>query len=230
MVRYHTILFDADNTLLDFFKSEKEALRDALGLLGVLSNEEMLKKYSEINDGVWKMLERGEITKAELRELRFALFSSHFSLGIDVPRLANLYTELLATKSFLMDGASEACQRLAEHCRLYVITNGMASVQHGRFDSSPLFPLFQGAFISDEIGAEKPSPLFFEHVAAKIPQFDPRDTLVVGDSLTSDIKGGVDAGIDTCWFNPGGKPVPDGMPIKHVITRLEELVPLVVCE
>ena len=229
-MRYHTILFDADNTLLDFFKSEKEALRDALGFLGVLSNEEMLKKYSEINDGVWKMLERGEITKAELRELRFALFSSHFSLGIDVPRLANLYTELLATKSFLMDGALEVCRRLAEHCRLYVITNGMASVQHGRFDSSPLHPLFEGAFISDEIGAEKPSPLFFAHVAANIPQFDPRDTLVVGDSLTSDIKGGVDAGIDTCWFNPGGKPVPDGMPIKHVITRLEELVPLVVCE
>ena len=118
MVRYHTILFDADNTLLDFSRSEREALLDALRFMHITPREEMVTVYSRINGDVWKRLERGEITKAALRELRFAEFCRYFSLTADVSALATAYTDMLSQKSYLMDGALEVCQALARHCRL----------------------------------------------------------------------------------------------------------------
>lgn len=227
LVRYHTILFDADNTLLDFLASEREALSDALRLFEVEPTDDIIKTYSRINSEMWKRLERGEITKDALRELRFEEFCRFYGFELDVPRLSSVYTEYLAGKIFLMDGALETCRALFEKCRLFVITNGMASVQRGRFDPSPLAPLFQGAFISDVIGVEKPNQGFFDYVKQHVPDFCAADTLVVGDSLTSDIAGGIAAGIDTCWFNPEKKPVPAKMPITYTIHELKELLPLV---
>jgi 2-haloacid dehalogenase len=226
MVRYKTILLDADETLLDFKRAEREALIAALTGHGVMPDEEMLATYSEINLATWKRLERGEITKTALRTARFADFCARYGLAINVELLAEDYLSALARQSFLLDGALDVCQSLAAHCNLYIITNGIASVQHGRFDHSPLAPYFKGTFISDEIGAEKPSSAFFDCVKAKIPDFDPATTLVVGDSLTSDIAGGIAAGLDTCWFDPAGKEIPQGMQMTYHITRLKELLPL----
>ena len=227
MARYTTVLFDADNTLLDFDRSEREALREALGGMGVKADEEMIQAYSEINQSFWKMLERGEIAKSELRVARFAAFCARFSLSLDVPQLSLAYTDALATKSYLLPGVEELCRALVPHARLCIITNGLKTVQEGRFDRSCLKPMFPYVFISEEIGAEKPDKAYFDAVAAALPDFDPARTLVVGDSLTSDIRGGILAGLDTCWFNPAGKPVPDDMPITYVVTRPEEILPLV---
>jgi 2-haloacid dehalogenase len=225
--RYTMVLFDADNTLLDFNRSEREALVDALGGMGVVADEEMIRAYSEINLSFWKKLERGEISKSELRTARFAAFCEKFGLSLDVPRLAVSYTDSLATKSYLLPGTEALCRALAPHVRLCIITNGLKSVQEGRFDRCVLKPLFPYVFISEVLGAEKPDKAYFDAVAAALPDFDPAHTLVVGDSLTSDINGGIHAGLDTCWFNPSGKPVPDGMPITFVVTRPEEILPLV---
>ncbi len=227
MTGYKTILFDADNTLLDFLRSERAALTKALSALGITPTEERLSVYSRINDNAWKRLERGEITKQELKTIRFREFCEYFQLNADPTVMADTYLRMLATQGFLISGALEVCKTLAEHCRLYIITNGIAAVQHGRFDNSPLFPFFCGCFISDEIGHEKPAKAFFDAVAAAIPDFDPATTLVVGDSLTSDIAGGINAGLDTCWLNAKGKEPPESMPITYVIKRLEELIPLV---
>ena len=226
MARYHTILFDADNTLLDFVRSEREALTDALRALHVEPCEEMLQTYSRINDAVWKKLERGEIDKITLRTARFVEFCEHYALAVDPIVLAEHYLSALATKSFLMAGALEVCEHLAADCRLYIITNGIAAVQHGRLDHSPLRPFFEEIFISDEIGVEKPDPAYFARVMARIPDFNPKTTLVVGDSLTSDIAGGIAAGLDTCWLNAKGKEPPKDMKITYVITRLEDVIPL----
>jgi len=226
-MRYHTVLFDADNTLLDFARSERAALCDALAQMGVAADDGMVAAYSAINDAMWKKLERGEITKSTLREARFGEFCARYGLDLDVGALADRYVDSLATQCFLMDGALAVCTALARHCRLYVITNGMARVQHGRFDSSPLYPLFEGAFISDEIGHEKPSTAFFDAVKRGIPDFDPATTLVVGDSLTSDIAGGIASGLDTCWYDRHGKGAPHDMAITYTVHRLEELIPLV---
>lgn len=227
MPRYRTVLFDADQTLLDFKRSESAALCEALAAMGVVADVDMLKKYSEINGATWKRLERGEITKKELRTVRFAEFCDFYHLSLDVEKLAERYLASLASKSFLMDGALEVCRTLASSCRLYIITNGIASVQHGRLDPSPIRPYFQALFISDELGVEKPDKAFFEKVTAKIPDFDPADTLVVGDSLSSDIRGGICAGLDTCWLNPNGLEAPCDMKITYTVTRLEDVIPLI---
>lgn len=227
MPRYRTVLFDADQTLLDFKKSECAALCEALAAMGVTADENMLKRYSEINSATWKRLERGEITKTELRTVRFAEFCDFYSISLDVEVLAERYLASLATKRFLMDGALEVCRTIASSCRLYIITNGIASVQHGRLDPSPIRPYFQELFISDELGAEKPDSAFFDKVIEKIPDFDPADTLVVGDSLSSDIRGGIGAGLDTCWLNPNDAKTPSDMTITYIIKRLEDVIPLV---
>jgi len=227
MMRYETLLFDADQTLLDFHRAEREALIAALMQMGVRASEEMIRIYSEINLATWKRLERGEITKATLRTVRFADFCERMSLSLDVEQLAERYLTSLAQQSFLLPSALEVCKTLAAHCRLYIITNGIASVQHGRFDHSPIAPYFKGCFISDEIGAEKPHKAFFDRVKAQIPQFDPAATLVVGDSLTSDMAGGIAAGLDTCWLAPRGAQIPAQMPITYRIERLEDVIPLV---
>ena len=225
MARYKTVLFDADNTLLDFLRSEREALSDTLLKMGITPGEELITTYSRINDANWKRLERGEITKSELRTARFAEFCAHFGFALDAVEMADNYLNALCTKRFLMPGAVALCERLSKECRLYIITNGIAAVQHGRFDHSPLAPFFSGAFISDELGCEKPAKAFFDLVAASIPDFDPVTTLVVGDSLTSDIAGGINAGLDTCWFNPAGKPAPADMPITYTVEKLEDVIP-----
>lgn len=227
MAKYEFLLLDADETLFDFARCERDALLDALRDAGITPNEEMIATYSEINDGFWKMLERGEIGKSELRVARFESFCRHYGFQVDVPRLAIGYTDALSTKGFLISGALEVCRELAAHCKLYIITNGIATVQRGRFEPSPLRELVQELFISEELGAEKPNSAYFEAVAAKIPNFDRKKALVVGDSLSSDMRGGVYAGIDTCWYNPKGKSAPADLPITYTVRTLEDLIPLV---
>lgn len=227
MAKYEFLLLDADETLFDFARCERDALLDALRDAGITPNEEMIATYSEINDGFWKMLERGEIGKSELRVARFESFCRHYGFQVDVPRLAVGYTDALSTKGFLISGALEVCRELAAHCKLYIITNGIATVQRGRFEPSPLRELVQELFISEELGAEKPNSAYFEAVAAKIPNFDRKKALVVGDSLSSDMRGGVYAGIDTCWYNPKGKSAPADLPITYTVRTLEDLIPLV---
>ena len=227
VVRYDTVLFDADNTLLDFSRSEREALLDALSSFGVSVTEQMIEEYSRINTAIWKRLERGEIDKLSLRTRRFTEFCELFSLSLDVEALSAAYLKALSTKSYTIKGAKEVCEALSQHCRLYIITNGIAFVQHGRFAACELTPFFAERFISEEMGAEKPERAFFDAVFAKISAFDPDKTLVVGDSLSSDIAGGIGAGLDTCWYNPHGKPAPDDMPITYHISRLEDVIPLV---
>ena len=227
MAKYEFLLLDADGTLFDFARCEREALCDALRAVGIEPNEEMIATYSRINDGYWKMLERGEIEKSELRVARFSAFCAHYGFGVDVPRLATGYTDTLSTKGYLLQGAVEICRKLAAHCKLYIVTNGIATVQRGRFEPSPLREFVQDLFISEEIGAEKPHPAYFDAVAASISGFERSRALVVGDSLSSDIRGGFLAGIDTCWFNPAQKSAPKDLPITYTIGTLEELVPLV---
>ena len=227
MAKYEFLLLDADETLFDFTRCEREALCDALREAGITPNEEMIATYSRINDGYWKMLERGEIEKSELRVARFEAFCRHYGFAVDVPRLALGYTDALSTKGFLISGAAEVCRALSVYCKLYIVTNGIATVQRGRFEPSPLRELMQDIFISEEIGAEKPHTAYFDAVAERIPDFDRKKALVVGDSLSSDMRGGALAGIDTCWFNPKDKPMPADIPITYVIRTLEDLLPLV---
>lgn len=222
-MRYDTLLFDADGTLLDFERSEREALISSLAAFGVEGTGEVVKAYSEINDSLWKLLERGEIKKEDLKVRRFSMLIEKYRFDIDPVALASRYPDELATKSYILGNALEVCTRLAQSCRLYLITNGFVKIQRGRFMPTPLYPLFSGLFISDEIGIDKPAKKYFDAVKQGIPDFDAARTLVIGDSLTSDILGGINAGIDVCWFNPRGLAAPEGMNINYIIGNLDEL-------
>ena len=226
-MRYTTILMDADNTLLDFTRSEHDAIAETFAHFGLPNDDATIAIYSEVNDAHWKMLERGEIEKKVLMWKRFEAFCRRTGLVADPHALAADYLHTLSTKSYMIEGALEVCATLAKNCRMYIVTNGDKHVQQGRFNPCPLAKYFEKAYISEEVGFEKPDIRYFNAVMADIPNFDPATTLVVGDSLTSDIKGGINAGLDTCWYNPKGKPAPADLPLTYVIRDLAELPALV---
>ncbi len=223
MSKYKFVLFDADATLLDFKRSEYEAVIDVLDRFGLPVSDEIIAKYSEINEYHWKMLERGEIEKNRLYAARWEKFCEFYGFDADAQAMSDYYPITLAEKSYLMDGALEICKYLYGKYKLYVVTNGKKSVQDGRFNPSPLAPMFDGVFVSEEIGFEKPRREYFDAVASKIEGFSIDEAIIIGDSLTSDITGGINYGIDTCWFNPQGKAVPEKMNITYVINSLDEL-------
>ena len=226
MNRYKTLLFDADNTLFDFSRAEREALCDTMRAADIDPTEERIATYIEINDRLWKQLERGEIEKNALREERFRQFCEVCGFAADVPLMAQNYVEFLSQKAHLIQGADEVCRRLAEKYRLYIVTNGIKFVQERRFAACAIKDYFEGVFISEEVGFEKPHRGYFDAVAKKIDGFSPETALIIGDSLTSDMKGGCDYGMDTCWYNPRGSANKAQLPITYEIRALEELYPL----
>ena len=224
-MRYQTVLFDADGTLLDFERSEYEALSDILADFGIPDTVENHKIYSAANAKQWQLLEQGLVTKSALRTNRFSDFLEQIGFSASPAAMADSYMHALATKSHLLDGAEALCQELYQRGHaLYIITNGFAFIQKGRFYPSAIAPLFRDVFISENLGAEKPSPLFFDQVKAASPNFCAEKTLVVGDSLSSDIAGGIGAGLDVCWFNPKNKPAPNDLNITYTISDLSELL------
>lgn len=222
-MKYQNILFDADGTLFDFKQAERSALSDTLAHFGLPESDEIHGGYSKANATQWALLEQKLVSRSELKINRFQTFLDLFGFEKDAAEMAAFYENALSTKGFLIDGAEEICRTLSTYCDLYIVTNGFRHIQTGRFGKSPLLPFLKGIFISEEIGVEKPDPVFFDHVAERITGFHRKTALVVGDSLSSDMEGGVRSSIDTCWYNPDNKPIPHGMPITYTISSLSEL-------
>ena len=226
MKKYKWLLFDADNTLLDFTRAERAGITDTLLNMGLPATDEVVATYSKINSGIWKELERGLVTKEQLKVLRFERLCKLYSFEADPKVIAKEYVKNLSKYGFLCDGALELCRTLYDKYDMYIITNGIKTIQDSRFEKSGINDFFIRSFISDEIGCEKPGRAFFDHVAANIDGFDPAYALVIGDSLTSDILGGVNYGIDTCWVNQKGDENPADLPITYTVTKLSEVARL----
>jgi 2-haloacid dehalogenase len=201
-MRYDTVLFDADGTLLDFARSEREALRDVLRSHGIEASDEQLSVYSEINDSLWKMLERKEIERSVLVYHRFELFAQRYGYTFDAKQVSGEYIDTIATKGYMLEGAQEMLERLLGKVRMYIVTNGAAKVQKGRYARTGIAKYFDGIFISEEVGYNKPDLRYFLEIERSIGDLDKSRTLIVGDSLSSDIQGGVNFGIDSCWYSP----------------------------
>ena len=202
MQKYSVILFDVDDTLLDFPKTERAALCEAFMLSKIELDDEKIKVYQKINYELWRALERNEITRDELMVRRISDFADVYGFDIDAEKTAQDYLLALGSRVFFIEGARELLAALYGKVKLYIVTNGLACVQHSRYKLSGFDKIFDGMFISQEIGANKPDTRFFEYVAEHIDGFEKERALIVGDSQTSDIAGGIAFGIDTCWYSP----------------------------
>lgn len=200
-MKYKLVLFDADGTLFDFYTAEREAFEKTFKQFGINENLEQLhKEYEIINMAIWRDFEQKKITSKELRIERFRRFFAKDNLDLDPNVISPIYLKYLSEGTHLMQGAKEIVSFLFGKCELALATNGLADVQNPRFADSDLAKYFQHIFISEEIGHPKPNSEFFEHIFQRLPYIE--SAIIIGDSLTSDIKGGNDFEIDTCWFNP----------------------------
>ena len=221
---YDTILWDVDQTLLDFEKSQDYALRFSFEQLKLEINEEIIRLYASINDAYWKRLELGEITKKELLTGRFdTLFKELRIPSVSSKDIAPIYQKALGSVYFFIDDSLELCKKLKGKVRQYAVTNGVASTQRNKLQLSGLLQIMDDVFISEEIGYEKPDIRFFEACFKRIPDFKAEKAVIVGDSLTSDIKGGNQAGIACCWYNKPHKVNESGLRIDHEISNLWEV-------
>ena len=217
------LFLDLDDTILDFHKAERIAISKTIRDFGVEPTEEILNLYHEINDWHWKQLELGNLTRAEVLVNRFGVLFKKLGKDVDAPKCAKTYEINLSQGHWFLPGAEEAVDRLSKKYRLFLVSNGTASVQKGRMTSADLYPYFETIFVSQEIGHNKPSVEYFDACFARIPGFNREKCLMVGDSLTSDILGGINAGIRTCWVNPGHKTAPEHIKPDYEIERLADL-------
>lgn len=225
-MKYEVVLFDADGTLFDFGRAESYALELAFEDSGLTFHARYFTDYSIVNLEAWQQFERGEITSGELRLLRFERFCARAGVDVEPERLSKKYLSRLAEAAFLLDGAAEVVRTLSKSCRLAIVTNGLTDVQHGRFGRSPICSHFEEIVISEEVGTQKPDPAIFAYTLNRMGHEDKSTVLMVGDSLSSDIQGGVNFGIDTCWFNPSGGAPPAAPTPSYVVDDLAKILPL----
>ena len=222
MIKY--LFLDLDDTILDFQKAEAIAIRKTMKEYGLEPTDALAERYSEVNVRHWKALERGEMTRDQVVVGRFAAFFGEQGIEVDAEAVAKTYENYLSQGHFFLPGAEETVkEKLFGKYKLYLASNGTAVVQKGRMTSADLYPYFEESFVSQELGHNKPSLAYFEAAFARIPGFDPSRCLMVGDSLTSDILGGKNAGLRTVWVNPGRKTAPEDLKPDYEIEKLADL-------
>ena len=199
------LLLDLDDTILDFHKAERIALSKTIREFGVEPTEEVLNRYHHINKWHWEQLELGVMTRDQVLVGRFDQLFRELGMEVDAAACMRQYEQNLSVGHYFLPGAEEAVKKLHEKYRLFLVSNGTATVQHSRLTSAGLYPWFETVFVSQEIGYNKPDKAFFDRCFARIPGFSPEKALMVGDSLTSDIRGGINAGVKTVWVNPKHK-------------------------
>ena len=205
MKHYDTILFDMDDTLFDFRRSERESLRKAMLARGLEPTEERLNRYREISEELWRRFDRGEVSADWLSVERFARFARELNCQTDPAAWNTEHAAGISRECWLMPGAEALCGALsAAGCRLFIVTNGLGISQRNRLAASSVASRFSGIFVSHDLGVRKPERAFFQRVFERTGNPDLSRTVIVGDNLLSDIQGGINAGIDSIWFNPEG--------------------------
>ena len=217
------LFLDLDDTILDFHKAERIALSKTLKDFGLEPTEKVLERYHLINRQHWERLERGELTRDQVLRGRFQMLFQELGHTVDAEAVAQRYEHSLGIGHYFLPGAQEAVQRLHKKYRLFLASNGTASVQHSRLTSAGLYPYFEKVFVSQEIGFNKPSKEYFDACFSQIPGFDLAKAMMVGDSLTSDILGGIQSGMKTCWVNPNHQNARSDIPADHEIESITQL-------
>ena len=196
------IFLDLDDTILDFHRSEAVALRKTLQSLNVNPTDEVIARYSAINLAHWKALERRELTRGEVLTGRFRQLFEELGMNVSPNVAQSLYEKNLSESHFFIDGAPRLLMTLSQKYPLYIASNGTTLVQTSRIASSGIGRYFKAVFLSEQLGADKPQIEFFERATGQIEGYNPNEAIILGDSITSDMQGGINAGMHTCWFNP----------------------------
>ncbi|MCE5189419.1 MAG: YjjG family noncanonical pyrimidine nucleotidase [Eubacteriales bacterium] len=226
-LRYRYLLFDIDNTLMDFSAGEKVALFQTMEELDTPISDAEYRDYLAINAGVWTKFEQGLLDSRTVQRLRFEQFLERLSLDPARAQFVNdRYVENLGRQAIVMDGAIEMLRRLKARYEIAVITNGLHLVQRARLERSGFLPLLGGVYISQEMGVQKPSKAYFDAVCEAFGETDRSRYLVIGDSLSADIQGGINAGIDTCWLKPAGAEARADVPPTYTVGGYGELLGL----
>lgn len=220
------ILFDLDDTILDFRTAERRAIKTTFEEMGIDSSDDTLRRYSEINMSCWHKLEKGEMTRGEVLISRFEMLFAEMGVEQSACDAQHRYEQLLGGGHYFVPGAPELLEELDEKYDLYIISNGVAATQAKRIESAGIAKYFKDIFISELIGFNKPSREFFEVCFSRIPGFARPRALIVGDSLSADIRGGQNAQVATCWLNMYGEEPGEIRP-DHTIRSLSELPALV---
>ena len=217
------LFLDLDDTILDFHKAERIAISKTIRDFGAEPTEAVLERYHLINKWHWEQLELGRMTREEVLVGRFSVLFQEQGIDVDAVAVARDYEKNLSIGHYFLPGAEEAVDALSKKYRLFLASNGTASVQKGRMTSANLYRFFERVFVSQEIGHNKPSKDYFDSCFAQIPDFDPERAMIVGDSLSSDILGGINAGIRTCWVNPTHAAAKNGIVPDFEIEALHQL-------
>jgi len=223
MKKYKTLLFDVDDTLLDFQKAEKVALRMLFEEKGIPLTSEVEAQYKKINKNLWDAFEEGEINRDEVVNTRFSILFKEYGEEVDGILFENNYRSYLEEGDQLMQGAFEFINQIQSEYDLYIVTNGISKTQDKRLRNAGLHSLFKDIFVSEDTGFQKPMKEYFDYVFERIPNFSFEEGLIIGDSLSADIKGGYVAGIDTCWFNPEKKSNDSEIVPTYEVHNFEEL-------
>ena len=217
------LFLDLDDTILDFHKAERIAIEKTFRAHGLDPTPAVTDRYSAVNLLHWQMLERGELTREQVLVRRFETLFAELGIQADPAAVQATYEHNLAIGHYFLPGAEEAVAALSKKYRLFLASNGTAKVQAGRLTSANLYRFFEKVFVSQEIGHNKPSSAYFDACFAQIPGFDKGKAMMVGDSLTSDMRGGCNAGILTCWVNPKHKPRDPEIHVDYEIEALSQL-------
>ena len=220
------IFFDIDNTILDFSTAEEKALKRVFLENGISSDAAVIEHFRRINDYCWQMLEMGKMTRREVLYGRFErLFHEEGIPDTNAVSIQDNYEDYLMERHYFMPGAETMLRNLSGRYRIFAVSNGNTSTQEKRIASAKLQQWFEAFFISEKIGAEKPSKDFFDICFKQIPEFEKKYSIMVGDSLTSDIRGGINAGIPTVWLNSRRVKTPEDIRPDDIIYTLSELPP-----
>ena len=226
MLSYKYLLLDADGTFLDFSRTEEEALAKLFDCCGIPLTKEYLSAYEAANSEVWRNFEEGKISMERLKSLRFEKFFTSMGLALDPQKTGRMFIKLLSDAAYIIEGAETLLERLSKDYSLSVITNGIAEVQRGRLKKLGLMKYFDGLFISEELGVQKPSAAFFDKTLESLGA-QKSQCLVIGDSLTSDMKGAVECGLDALFLNLSGQQVEIDSRIKYQAKSYEELLSII---